>query len=101
MGTLYEEPLVRTINITMPDRLGFHLRAVARFVRCVLEFRSRIHIRKGKVFADEKSVLGVLILGASWKSQLEIQAVGDDAVQAMECIKDFFSNQKNIRIGQL
>ncbi len=93
MGTL-SEPLVRTINITMPGRLGFHLRVVAQFVKCVREFRSRIRIRKGKVRADGKSILGLLILGSAWKSKLEIEAVGDDAVQAIESIKEFFLKEK-------
>ncbi len=89
METL-SEPLVRTIDITMPDRLGFHLRVAAGFVKCVRGFHSSICIRKGKVLADGKSILGLLILGAAWKSKLEIEAVGDDAVQVIESIKDFF-----------
>jgi phosphotransferase system HPr (HPr) family protein len=94
-GTLHE-PLIRRIEITMPNRLGFHLRVVARFVQCVRGFRSIIRIRKGKLLADGKSILGLLILGAAWKSKLEIEAVGDDAVQAIEEIKDFFLNQEKI-----
>lgn len=89
------EPLVRTVVIMMPGTLGFHLRVVARFVKCAREFRSRICIRRGKVSADGKSVLGLLILGAAWKSKLEIEAVGDDAEQAIEGIKNFFSNHEN------
>ena len=88
------EPLVRTINITMPGQLGFHLRVVAQFVKCMRKFRSSIRVRKGKLLADGKSILGVLILGAAWKSKLEIEAVGDDAVQAIEGIKEFFLSQK-------
>ena len=87
---MLREPLIQTIDIIMPGRLGFHLRVVARFVKRVREFRSSIRVRKGKVFADGKSMLGLLILGAAWKSKLEIEAVGDDAVQAIESIKEFF-----------
>ena len=100
MGTL-GEPLIRTIDITMPSRLGFHLRVVARFVKCVREFRSSIRIRKGKVLVDGKSILGLLILGAAWKSKLEIEADGDDAVQAIEGIREFFLNQENISANRL
>ena len=97
METL-SESVVRKIDITMPNRLGFHLRVVARFVKCVREFHSSISIRKGKVLADGKSILGLLILGAAWKSKLEIEAVGDDAVQAVESIKEFFLKENiNIR----
>ena len=90
------EPLVRTFDVTIHDRLGFHLRVVARFVEYVREFRSSIRIRKGKVFTDGKSILGLVALGATWKSRLEVKVVGDDAVQAIEGIKEFFLNQENI-----
>lgn len=98
MGTL-GEPLIRTIDITMPNRFGFHLRVVARFVKCVREFRSVIRIRKGKLVADGKSIMGLLILGAAWNSKLEIEAVGDDAVQAIEGIENFFLNTENENNG--
>lgn len=92
----FYKPLIQTLDITMPSRLGFHLRVAALFVECVREFRSSIRIRKGKTLADGKSIMGLLVLGASWKSELEIEAVGDDAVQAIAGIKDFFLNQENI-----
>ncbi len=84
----------------MPTKLGFHLRVVARFVMCVQDFRSSIRIRKGNRVADGKSVVGLLILGAAWKSRLEIEAVGDDAVQTIESIKKFFLNQKDLGDSQ-
>ncbi len=96
MESLTEEPLTRTINISMPGKLGFHLRVVGQFVKCVRVFRSRISIRKGKVVADGKSVLGLLVLGAVWKSKLEIEAVGDDAVETIQSVKDFFLEQENL-----
>ncbi len=93
------EPLVRTINITMPGRLGFHFLVAVRFLKCVQGFRSSIRIRKGKVLVDGKSILGLLLLGAAWKSKLEIVAVGDDAAQAIESIEEFFLNQEHIKDG--
>ncbi len=95
MGTL-SEPLIQTIDITMPARFGFHLRVVTRFVECVRDFHCNIRIRKGKLTANGKSILGLLILGAAWKSKLEIEAVGDDAAQAIEGIREFFLNHENI-----
>lgn len=87
-------PLIRTIEITMPAQLGFHLRVVARFVTCVRQFRSAIRVRKGKVTADGKNVLGLLLLAAAWKSKLHIEAEGDDAEQTITGIKSFFHMEK-------
>ncbi len=99
MIELLSEPLVRKMDITMPAKLGFHLRLAAGFVECVREFHSSIRIRKGTLVADGKSILGVLVLGAAWKSTLEIEVRGADAPQAMERIKEFFLNQENINGG--
>lgn len=85
---------VRTIEITMPTHLGFHLRVVARFVVCVRQFRSVIRVRKGKIKADGKNVIGLLLLAAAWKSKLLIEAEGDDAEQALESIQSFFRKEK-------
>ncbi len=85
------EPLVRTIEITMKWPLGFHLRPVARFVKYARQFRSAIRIKKGKITADGKNILGLLILAVAWKSNIHIEVEGDDAEQAIEGIKAFFS----------
>lgn len=95
MGNL-SDPLIRSIDIIMPNKLGFHLRVVARFVLCVRDFRSSLSIRKGSLAVDGKSMMGLLILGAAWKSKLEIEAVGDDAVQTIESIRQFFLNHEDI-----
>lgn len=88
------ESFIRTIEITMPAQFGFHLRIVARFVKCVRRFRSAIRVRKGKITADGKNVLGLLLLAAAWKSKLSIEAEGEDADQAIASIKDFFQIEK-------
>lgn len=51
------------------------------------------------MLADGKSILDLLILGAAWKSSLEIVAIGEDAPQAIEVIEAFFLNQENINIS--
>ncbi|HTL46928.1 MAG TPA: HPr family phosphocarrier protein [Verrucomicrobiae bacterium] len=86
---------MRTMELVMPAHLGFHLRIIARFVQLALRFRSSIKIRKGKLVADGKSILGLLTLGAAWKSKMEIEVCGDDADQVVERINEFFLMQEN------
>jgi phosphotransferase system HPr (HPr) family protein len=80
-------------DIIMPTRLGFHLRVVARFVKRVQGFHSVIRVRKGPLKADGKSILGLLLLAAAWKSRLHIEAEGDDAERAIQGIKVFFKGE--------
>ncbi len=84
------EPLIRTIEITMPCHLGFHLRVVGRFVTHVKRFSSAIRVRRGKVVIDGKNIMALLLLAAAWKSKLYIEAEGDDAAEAIACIEGFF-----------
>lgn len=91
-SSLEGETVCRT-EIIMPCFLGLHARTPAKFISFTRQFNSEIRIRKGKYSVDGKSILGVLCLGVSWKSKLEIEAVGLDADQAIEKIKLYFQNQ--------
>ena len=88
------ELLLRTIEITMPCHLGFHLRVVVRFVTHAKRFSSAIRVRKGKVTVNGKNILGLLLLAAAWKSKLYIEAEGDDAEKAIACIQGFFQMER-------
>ena len=90
---------VQTIEIMMPTHVGFHLRVVAGFVVFVRQYRSTIQVCKGKLKADGKNVLGLLLLAAAWKSKLQITATGDDAEQTIAGIKRFFQTEKNLPIN--
>ena len=94
------EPVARKIDIIMPGRLGFQLRLAVQFAQYVRKFRSAIKVRNGKILANGKSIFGLLILAAPWKSKLEIDAAGEDAVQAIEGIKEFF-DQENVSVSLL
>ena len=86
---------LREICITLPCRLGLHMRAAVRFLHFARKFRSDIKIRKGKIIADGKNIFGILLLGATWKSKLQFQAEGEDAQEAIRAIESYFSIQEN------
>jgi phosphotransferase system HPr (HPr) family protein len=77
-------------EVTMPCRLGLHMRAAAHFFNFVRQFRSEIKVRKGKFTADAKSIIGLLALGVTWRSKLLIEAEGIDAERAIKEIKEYF-----------
>ncbi len=90
---MIKESAVRATEIVMPSRLGFHLRVAARFVKSARRFRSAIRVRKGKITADGKNILGLLVLAIAWKSKIYIEAEGDDAEDAIESVKLFFQGE--------
>ena len=81
---------IKKIEVTMPCKLGLHARTAVRFIVFVRQFNSRVRIIKGELMVDGKSILGLLALGASWKSRLLIEVEGDDAERASQAIECYF-----------
>jgi phosphotransferase system HPr (HPr) family protein len=73
----------------VPNGVGLHARPAALFVQQASGFGSTIQLTCGERTADGKSILGVLQLGASAGSAVEIRAEGDDAEAAAEALAAF------------
>ena len=70
----------------VPEGVGLHARPAALFVQQAAGFSSTIRLTCGERTADGKSILGVLQLGASAGSRVEIRTEGDDAEAAAEAL---------------
>ena len=73
----------------VPEGVGLHARPAALFVQQAAGFSSTIRLTCGERTADGKSILGVLQLGASAGSTVEVRAEGDDAEAAAEALAAF------------
>jgi phosphocarrier protein HPr len=76
--------LTRTIRIVNP--LGLHARAAARFVRLASQFGATVRVARGARELDGKSILGLLLLGASRGTEITIRTEGADAEAALEAL---------------
>ena len=83
--------MINIIKIT--NSLGLHARASSKLVKLTNKFSSQINISKGNLVIDAKSILGILSLGASFGTEIEIETVGDDEEIAMMEIIDLFQNK--------
>jgi phosphocarrier protein len=73
-------------DLVIRNRLGLHARAAARFVSTAGRFRARVTAgRDGRVM-DGKSILGILLLGASRGTTVEVTAEGPDEEEAMAAL---------------
>ena len=73
---------VHEATALVPEGVGLHARPAALFVQKAAGFTSAIRLTCGERTADGKSILGVLQLGATAGSLVNIQAEGDDAEEA-------------------
>lgn len=76
-----------TVRLTISNRLGLHARAATKLVQTARSFRSEIRVTKGDMAVNGKSIMGVLMLAAAKGSEIEIQAEGDDAEEAVAAIR--------------
>jgi phosphocarrier protein HPr len=77
-----------TRTVVIPNTLGMHARAAARFVRTACGFRARVLVGRGGRVMDGKSIMGLLLLAAPRGSEITISAEGDDESPAVEALLD-------------
>ena len=75
-----------TRQVVVPNALGLHARAAARFVQTAARFAAQIRVSCGGRTVDGKSLMGVLLLAASQGSTLQIDADGADADAALDAL---------------
>lgn len=61
-------------------------------MRLAQTFRSTILLKCGGKLADARSIVSVLLLTASMNAVVDIEASGDDEVNAAQAIEQIFSN---------
>ncbi len=74
----------RTVQIV--NRMGFHARPAAEFVKMAGRFSSEIWVRKDDLDVNGKSIMGVLMLAAEQGTRLVIRAEGTDAEEALDAL---------------
>ncbi len=81
-------------KVKVVNPLGLHARAAAQLVRLASGFKSRIILKRidKAVVADAKSILSVLTLAASKRTQLELEVEGEDEQKAVQAIEEIFAN---------
>lgn len=74
-------------EVMIINKLGLHARAAAKFVTLAARFASDIRVLRGQQAVNGKSIMGVMMLAAGKGTRLEIQAVGEDAEQALDSLE--------------
>jgi phosphocarrier protein len=72
--------------VIVPNVLGLHARAAARFVQAAARFESQIRVSRAGRTVDGKSLMGVLLLAAAKGTALRVEAEGLDAEAALDAL---------------
>mgnify|MGYP003331162743 CR=1 FL=1 len=80
-------------EITIVNRLGLHARAAAQLVRMANEYPCDINLDKDGQVSNAKSVMEVLMLGATSGTSLKISANGEKEDEALKAIIELFESR--------
>jgi phosphocarrier protein HPr len=81
------------LEIVVSNKLGLHARAAAKLTQLAGQFSSEIFISKGAQRVNAKSIMGVMMLAAGIGSTVKIEALGEDADQALTAIQALFDDK--------
>ena len=82
-------------DILIINRLGLHAHATAQLVRLANKYPCRINLEKGGQVKDAKSVMEVLMLGATKGTTIKITAEGEKENEALKAISELFASRFN------
>lgn len=77
---------MRNTTLTLINPLGMHARAASKLVDVSKGFASDIKLIKDGNEVDGKSIMSLLLLGASVGSQLQLSVSGDDEDDAFTAV---------------
>ena len=80
-------------RVTIINRFGLHARAANVFVRTARQYGATIQVSAGVQAADGKSIMGVMTLGASRGTEVELFAEGSDAEEAILALEELIRNR--------
>jgi len=91
-------------ELTIENRMGFHVRPVQRFAGIARLFKAEVEVemRKGRV--PGKSIINLMSLGGRHGDKMKVTARGDDAEQCIKALtvlaEDRFFVEDNIDVHQ-
>lgn len=80
-------------TLVVENRAGIHARPATEIVKTASRFKSDIFFVKDSMKVNGKSVMGIITLGATWKTRLECITVGEDEEEMMDAVETLFRNR--------
>ncbi len=82
-----------TKEVIIKNRAGIHARPAALIVQTANSFESQIFLEKENNRINGKSIMGIITLGASYNTKLQVVAEGSDEEAAVDAIVQLFENK--------
>ena len=80
-------------EVTIKNRAGIHARPAALIVQTANQFSSSIYLEKDGNRINSKSIMGIITLGASYNTCLQVVTEGEDEHDALDAMVKLFENR--------
>ena len=84
-------PIVRVAVIR--NQRGLHARAAAKFVKLAAEFDAAVTVTRNGQAVSGSSIMGLMMLAAGPGSEIELEAEGREAAEALDAICDLIERK--------
>ncbi len=84
-------------TFTVINDKGLHTRPSTELVKCAAGFKSHVTLHYKGTSVNAKSLLGILMLAAARGASITVEAVGEDAEEAVRSILELASNKFYIK----
>ena len=75
------------------NRAGIHARPAAQIAETAASFKSDVFLEKDTMKVNAKSIMGVITLGATYKTDLKCVTDGPDEKEAMDAMENLFQSR--------
>ncbi len=80
-------------ELTVENRAGIHTRPAGQIVKTAARFSSDIFFIKDDMRVNGKSIMGIITLGATFRTKLKCECTGDDEQALLDAMKELFRNR--------
>ena len=80
-------------NVTIKNRAGIHARPASLIVQTANKYESKVYMEKDGMRINAKSIMGIITLGAAFKSAITVSADGSDEVEVVDAIVRLFETR--------
>ena len=80
-------------HVTITNQVGLHARPATFFIQKANEFKSSISVVKNDIKVNAKSLLGVLSMGITRGTEIDIEAEGVDEQQAVDTLAELVNSE--------
>ena len=80
-------------ELTVETRAGIHARPAAQIVKTAQRFKSNIYFQKDDMRINGKSIMGIITLGATYKSKVLCICEGEDENELFSAMQKLFANR--------